>query len=95
VVVGRIFKDELKLDLEDLAHCSVNSMFEALAKVREWMDQARKRIIPPASNPPPVDAGPQEVKADPPPANEAARIDVAEIMAKAKWMFQQSKQRKP
>lgn len=99
VVVGRIFKDELKLDLEDLAHCSVNSMFEALAKVREWMDQARKRITPPASNPPPVNAGPQEVKADPPPKpatpNEAAGIDVAEIMAKAKWMFQQSKQRQP
>lgn len=94
-VVGRVFKDELKLDLEDLAHCRVDAMFDALNKVRDWMDQARKRIIPPATTPPPVDAGPQEAIADPPPANEAARIDVAEILATAKWMFQQSKQRKP
>jgi hypothetical protein len=99
IVVARVFKDELKLDLDDLANCSVDSMYEALAKVREWMDLASKRLIPPKTSPPPADAGPQEVNADPPPEqaapNEAARIDVAEILATAKWMFANKKQPKP
>jgi hypothetical protein len=97
-VVGRVFKDELKIDLEDLAHCSVDAMQDALNKVRDWMDQARKRIIPPASNPPPADAGPQEVKADPPPKpaqrpNDSTDFDVAAMLANAKQRFRESGQR--
>ena len=92
-VVGRVFKDELKIDLEDLAHCSVDAMHDALNKVRSWMDEANKRLSPPQASPPPADAGPQEVKADPPP-KPAQRsddaMDVAAMLANAKQRFRES-----
>ncbi len=92
-VVGRVFKDELKIDLEDLAHCSVDAMHDALNKVRSWIDEANKRLSSPQASPPPVGAGPQEVKADPPPRpaqKSDDAMDVAAMLANAKQRFRES-----
>jgi hypothetical protein len=77
LVVARVFKDELKLDLNNLAYCGINDVFAALARVKQWIDEAEasrhEPLVPPKEPPPPVEAGPRQ--ADPPLAQEAQPED--------------------